>query len=92
MLADFGFTRVTTISVRISSEEQGTASFMAPELLLPEKFGLDKGVPSNEGDFYVLGTTVYQVLTGKWPFYPTREAAVVLAVISGERPPKPDNA
>jgi len=92
MLADFGFTRVTTISVRMSSEEQGTASFMAPELLLSEKFGLEKGVPSKEADIYALGMTVYQVMTGKWPFYPKREAEVMHAVIAGERPPKPENA
>ena len=91
-LADFGFTRVMTISVKESSEEQGTASFMAPELLLSEKFGLKKGVPSKEADIYALGMTVYQVLTGKWPFYPKREAEVMHAVIAGERPPKPENA
>jgi serine/threonine protein kinase len=92
ILTDFGFTRVTTISVRVSSEEPGTASFMAPELLLPTRFGLDKGVPSKEADIYALGMTVYQVLTGKWPFFPRREAEVFHAVIAGERPPKPENA
>ena len=65
---------------------------MAPELLLPTMFGLQKGVPSQEGDIYALGMTVYQVLTGKWPFFPRREGEVVHAVISGERPPKPENA
>jgi len=65
---------------------------MAPELILPEKFGFEKGVPSKEADIHALGMTVYQVLTGKWPFYPKREAEVMHAVISGERPPKPENA
>ena len=65
---------------------------MAPELLYSTKFGLDKGVPSKEADVYALGMTVYQVLTGKWPFYPRKEMEIVHAVISGERPPKPDNA
>ena len=36
--------------------------------------------------------TVYQVLTGEWPFFPRREAEVTHAVISGERPPKPESA
>jgi len=92
MLADFGFMRVTTVSIRVSSQEQGTIAFMAPELLLPDKFDLKKGVPSTEADIYALGMTVYQVLTGKWPFFPRREAEVVHAVVSGERPPKPENA
>ena len=91
MLADFGFVRVTTISIKGSTEDQGTVCFMAPELLFPTRFGLDKGVSSKEADIYALGMTVYQVLTGKWPFYPRREAEVMHAVVSGERPPKPKN-
>ena len=92
VLADFGFNRVATLTVRISSGELGTVSFMAPELLYSAKFGLEKGLPSKEADIYALGMTVYQVLTGKWPFYPKREAEVTHAVIFGERPPKPENA
>ena len=65
---------------------------MAPELLFSAKFGLDKGVPSKEADIYALGMTVYQVLTDKWPFFPRREAEITHAVISGERPPKPENS
>ena len=66
--------RVATLTVRISGGELGTVSFMAPELLYSAKFGLEKGLPSKEADIYALGMTVYQVLTGKWPFYPKREA------------------
>lgn len=84
--------RAVTVSVRASSQEQGTIAFMAPELLLPEKFGIKKAVPSKEADIYALGMTVYQVLTGNWPFFPRREGEVVHAVILGERPPKPGNA
>ena len=76
----------------MSSEECGTVPFMAPELLHSTMFGLDKGVPSKEADIYAFGMTVYQVLTGQRPFYPKREAEVVHAVISGERPPKPKDA
>ena len=92
MLTDLGFTRVTTVSVMASSEEQGTVHFMAPELLLPVKFGLEKGVPSKEADIYALGMTVYQVLTGQWPFFPKRDTEITLTVVAGERPPKPENA
>ena len=66
--------------------------FLAPELLHPTKFGLEKGVPSKEGDVYALGMTVYQVLTGQFPFHPMREFEVMHAVVEGGRPPKPENA
>ena len=66
--------------------------FMAPELLHPTRFGLEKGVPSKEGDVYALGMTVYQVLTGQFPFHPKGQFEVVQVVVDGERPPKPENA
>ena len=72
--------------------EQGTMAFMAPELLFSAKFGLEKGVPSKEADIYALGMTVYQVLTDERPFFSKKGAEIALAVISGERPPKPENA
>ena len=73
-------------------EEQGTPSFLAPELLLPTKFGLEKTRPSKEADVYAFGMTMYQVLTGKRPFRPMRNAGIIRAVISGERPAKPEDA
>ena len=91
MLADFGFTRITN-SVKETTVGTGTVYFMAPEILHSTKFGLEKGVPSKEGDVYALGMTVYQVLTGEFPFYPRREFEVIHAVLDGERPPKPKNA
>jgi len=69
----------------MSSKEHGTTSFMDPELLLlPGKFGLYKEFPSKEADIYTLGMTVYQVLTGKQPFFPRRIEDVIHVVISGE--------
>ena len=65
---------------------------MAPELLLPTKFGLSKAVPSKEADIYALGMAIYQVLTGKRPFLQRRKARIICAVILGERPAKPENA
>lgn len=92
MLTNSCFTRVTVVSMGLSSEEQGTPSFMAPELLLPAKFGLEKGVPSKEADVYALSMTTYQILTGKRPFLPRRKARIICAAISGERPVKPEDA
>lgn len=92
MLADLGFTRVATVSTKDTSEGEGTVHFKAPELLLPSKFGLERAVPSKEADIYALGMTAYQVFTGRWPFFPKRETEIIHAVISGERPPRPENA
>ena len=94
MLTDFGSACPLAIPVDMpdEGEELGTPSFTAPELLLPTKFGLEKGGPSKEADVYALGMTMYQVMTGKRPFLQIRKAAIIRAVISGERPAKPHNA
>ena len=39
----------------------GTTPFMAPELLAPSRFGLDKCKPSKEADVYAMGVVIYQV-------------------------------
>ena len=39
----------------------GMTPFMAPELLVPSRFGLDKCMPSKEADVYAMGITIYQV-------------------------------
>ena len=39
----------------------GTTSFMAPELLVPSRLGLDKCMPSKEADIYAIAMVFYQV-------------------------------
>jgi len=92
MLTDFGSAYITTAPMEMQIEEQGISYFMAPELLLPTKYGLEKRVPSREADIYALGMTIYQILTSKQPFLQKRKARVMYAVILGERPVKPENA
>ena len=94
ILADFGSAcpLATPAGLPDEVEERCTPSFTAPELLLPTKFGLEKMGPSKEADIYAFGMTMYQVLTGKRPFCPMRNAGIIRAVISGERPAKPENA
>ena len=36
-------------------------TFMAPELLVPTKYGLDKAVPTREADIYAYGLVILQV-------------------------------
>ena len=39
--------------------------FMAPELLVPSKFGMDKCAPMREADVYAMAMAIYQVLTAQ---------------------------
>ena len=66
---------------------------MAPELLLPEKFGLRDGRVSKQADVYAFGMVVYEVLTGCPPFGKEgrRFAVITLCIIEGKRPSKPEN-
>jgi len=44
-----------------------TASFMAPELLVPSIFGLEKSTPTKEADIYAVAMVIYQVRTARSP-------------------------
>jgi len=88
--------------------EGGTLMFMSPELLVPSKFGFTESVPTSEADIFAFGlvihqacdrnreyppfTYIFQVLTGKLPFPGLGMAEIVLNVVQGIRPSKPENA
>ena len=65
---------------------------MAPELLYPAKFGLRSCRVSKQADVYAFGMVIYEVLTGRPPFQRTRHPEVVLIVMEGKRPRKPEKA
>lgn len=48
-----------------SKKGGGTTLFMAPELLVPSRFNLDKCAPSKEADAYAMGMSTYQVRTAR---------------------------
>jgi len=62
---------------------------MSPELIDPEAFGLKESRPTKESDCYALGTTIYEVLSGRSPFAPCSVVAVISKVLGGERPDRP---
>ena len=66
----------------------GAFAWMSPELLHPERFGLKKPHPTTESDCYALGMVIYEVLSGRAPFYNRPGPEVVLLVLRGERPEK----
>lgn len=67
---------------------------MAPELLHPQMFGLRNARVSKQTDIYAFGIVVYEVLTGCPPFGAggRRQTEIILRVIEGQRPSKPDKA
>ena len=58
-----------------SEAGEGAAPFMAPELLVPSKLGLDKCTPTKEADVYAMAMVTYQVLAGQWPAYACIDSA-----------------
>jgi len=62
---------------------------MSPELLDPERFGLKGSHPTKEADCYALGMVVYEVLSGRTPFSPSKAPVVIWMVLDGRRPGRP---
>jgi serine/threonine protein kinase len=62
---------------------------MSPELLDPERFGLDVSRPTKESDLYALGMVVYEVLSGQAPFVLSTVPVVIRMVLDGELPGRP---
>ena len=62
---------------------------MSPELFDPERFGLKGSYPTKEADCYALGMVIYQVLCGRIPYHPYTGPAVILKILDGERPERP---
>ena len=63
-LADFGsLTMVvgTDGPTPCSTQSDGVAAFMSPELLVPLKFGAKDSVPTMEADIYAFGLVIFQV-------------------------------
>ncbi|HVU16328.1 MAG TPA: SUMF1/EgtB/PvdO family nonheme iron enzyme [Candidatus Didemnitutus sp.] len=78
-ITDFGIARSITESVsRISAQagSSGTPSYMSPQQMMGE-------LPSVADDIYSLGATLYELLTGKPPFY----TGDIIAQVQGKVPP-----
>ena len=90
-LADF--TLLTIVTEQGSSTGTGgTIRWMSPELLHPEAFGFTNARPTRESDCYALGMVIYEVLSGRVPFDSCKDTLVILKVVGGERPKKPEGA
>ncbi|KAF9644348.1 kinase-like protein [Thelephora ganbajun] len=87
-ITDFGLATVTRNlhSIRNASDDQGhTARWTAPEILNEE------GTYSKEADVFSFAMVMIEVFTGVVPFNNCLPAAAVLAIIGGQRPPRPNH-
>ena len=89
-LADFGFLTIisdaATCLPSSSFSIGGTLRWMSPELVAPGKFGLETSHPTKSSDCYSLGMVIYETVSGKKPYHETRDVAVFLKIVEGERP------
>ena len=63
-LADFGFMTVVLgpgQELPRAKVEGGMMAFIAPELLMPERFGKEGSTPTPHADIYAFGMVIFQV-------------------------------
>ena len=91
-LADFGLLTIisdpTNLFCSSSYAQGGTARWMSPELISPQRFGLEKSRPTKSSDCYALGMVIYETISGNLPFHKHADLTVFTKVLEGERPPR----
>ncbi|PCH37764.1 kinase-like protein [Wolfiporia cocos MD-104 SS10] len=91
-LSDFGLAAViyddSTVNVATTASfATGTIRWMAPEILDPERAGIDVALALPESDVYSYAMVVWEIFTGRSPFDKQRlDAAVMYQILSGVRP------
>lgn len=64
VLADFGLAVLSAVpATTMATTGVGTPRWMAPELLVPEEYGLAHSNPSKQSDVYAFGMVIYEVRT-----------------------------
>ncbi|KAJ7224826.1 kinase-like domain-containing protein [Mycena rebaudengoi] len=88
-LADFGLTSFTDVTAATTtSHRAGTIRWMAPELIDPDRFGIQFR-RTTASDVYAFACVCLELYTGRPPFADIREGGVVLKIVQGERPTRP---
>ena len=59
---------------------------MSPELIDPDRFGLEKSRPTSSSDCYALGMVIYETISGHLPFHAYTDLSVFVKVLEGKRP------
>ncbi|OCH91148.1 kinase-like protein [Obba rivulosa] len=82
-----------TALIMPTSAKAVTIRWTAPEIVDPESFGLPKARVTRETDMYSFSMVMWEVFTGKIPFYNLHhDATVIYKVLSGVRPERPSQA
>lgn len=81
LLSDFGLAHL----MKDGKAQGGTSLFLGSlAYKAPEQF---RGEPTKRSDIYALGVTLYQMLSGKFPFEGTQEEIVIQHIMPQYRPP-----
>jgi len=91
-LADFGLLTIVSDPTNLLSSSSytqgGTARWMSPELIDPQRFGFENNRPTKKSDCYALGMVMYETISGHIPFHRHGDLTVIVKVLAGERPPR----
>ena len=89
-LADFGLLTIISDPSNLlpssSYTQGGTARWMGPELIDPQRVGADNNRPTKSSDCYALGMVIYETITGHLPFHKYPDLTVFVKVLEGKRP------
>ena len=91
-LADFGLLTIISDPACLlpssSYTQGGTARWMSPERIAPQRFGFKDSRPTKSSDCYALGMVIYETISGNLPFHRDSDLTVFMKVVEGERPPR----
>ena len=91
-IADFGSSSIISDPANLLSStshtQRGTARWMSPERIDPERFGFKDGRPTISSDCYALGMVIYETIGGHPPFHKHPNFTVLVKILNGERPPR----
>ncbi|TCD63897.1 hypothetical protein EIP91_004806 [Steccherinum ochraceum] len=89
-LADFGLAVLAeATSQNYASNRGGNARWLAPELIHPERFGLESTRPTCASDVFSFGCVVVELFSGQAPYAGSSDVQVMIRVPLGLRPSRP---
>ena len=89
-LADFGLVTIisdpTNLLSSSSYTQAGTVRWTSPELIDPQRFGLEESRRTKSSDCYALGMVMYETISGHFPFHRHGDYTVIVKILAGEHP------